>query len=242
MRQGVATALGRLDTVIAVMRHRDLRRLQIGWATFFIVDGMSLVALSVWAFGRGGGSAVGFVALARLLPGALALPFGAWAADRFSRRRVVTVVFVAMSATQAAIAVSLAAHAPGAVVYALVAIGSIAATPYRSAHLALAPLVARSPAELVAMNVTAGTLEGFATFAGPALAALALLSADPWLAVGIASAASALGVLAVSRVHVGVDPSKAARRVHDRPFEALTGGLTELRGNLDTALIVACFV
>jgi hypothetical protein len=40
-------------------------------------------------------------------------------------------------------------------------------------------LVARSPAELVAMNVTAGTLEGVVTFLGPALAALLLLRLDP---------------------------------------------------------------
>ena len=33
------------------------------------------------------------------------------------------------------------------------------------------------------MNVTAGSLEGLATFAGPALAALLLLRTDPWFVV-----------------------------------------------------------
>jgi MFS family permease len=197
------SALGRrLDAVVAVMRHRDLRRLQIGWAAFFLVDGLSLVALSVWAFGEGGTSAVGFVGLARLLPGAIALPFGAWAADRFPRRLVLTAVFISIAVTQAAIAIALARDAPPIAVYVLVGASSLAATPYRSAQLALAPLVARSPAELVAMNVTAGTFEGLVTFAGPALAALLLLATGPWFVVAVAAVACIGGLLAVAGIYV----------------------------------------
>ena len=81
-----------------------------------------MVALSVWAFDRGGGSAVGVLGLARFLPGAVALPFGAWAADRFSRRGVVTSVFLAIAVTQVLIAIALAANAPPIGVYMLVAV------------------------------------------------------------------------------------------------------------------------
>src|SRR3954463_7274010 len=232
----------RLDAVVEVMRHRDLRRLQIGWAAFFLVDGLSLVALSVWAFGEGGTSAVGLVGLARLLPGAIALPFGAWAADRFPRRLVLTGVFIAIAVTQTMIAVALARDAPPPVVYLLVGASSVAATPYRSAQLALAPLVARTPAELVAMNVTAGTLEGFATFAGPALAALLLLTTGPSFVAVAAAVAAAGGFLAVRGIRVDIDPSKAVRRSRDRPLDALLGGLTELRQNSDAAVVVACFI
>lgn len=232
----------RLDAVIDVMRQRDLRRLQLGWTAFFVVDAMSMVALSVWAFDDGGASAVGILGLARLLPGAIALPFGAWAADRFSRRRVVTAVFAAIAVTQALIAIALVAGVPAVAVYVLVAVGSIAATPYRSAQLALAPLVAATPGELVAMNVTAGTLEGLATFAGPALAALLLLTTDSWFVVGTAAAAAGAGFVAVSGIRVDVDPSKAVRRRRDRPLEAVLGGLIELRNNTDAAVVVGCFV
>jgi len=232
----------RLDAVVDVMRQRDLRRLQLGWTAFFLVDAMSLVALSVWAFDEGGAAAVGYLGLARLLPGALALPFGAWAADRFSRRRVVTSVFIAMSVAQALIAIGLMTGVQSVVVYALVAAGSIAATPYRSAQLALAPLVAATPGELVAMNVTAGTLEGLATFAGPAFAALLLVRSDPWFVVMSAAVVAAAGALSVSGIRVDVDPSKAVRRARDRPLQALLGGLIELRGNPDAAVIVGCFI
>jgi MFS family permease len=231
-----------LDAVVEVMRHRALRRLQIGWAAFFLVDGLSLVALSVWAFGEGGTSAVGFVGLARLLPGAIALPFGAWAADRFPRRLVLTAVFISIAVTQAAIAIALARDAPPIAVYVLVGASSLAATPYRSAQLALAPLVARSPAELVAMNVTAGTFEGLVTFAGPALAALLLLATGPWFVVAVAAVACIGGLLAVAGVYVDVDPSKAVRRSQESPIRALTGGVRELRENHDTAIVVGCFI
>ncbi len=232
----------RLDSVINVMRQRDLRRLQLGWTAFFMVDAMSMVALSVWAFDDGGASAVGILGVCRLLPGALALPFGAWAADRFSRRLVVTAVFAAISVTQALIAIALVTSMPAPAVFVLVAVGSVAATPYRSAQLALAPLIASTPSELVAMNVTAGTLEGLATFAGPAVAALLLLTTDPWFVVGAAAIVAGAGFVAVSGIRVDVDPSKRVRRRRDRPLEALLGGLIELRNNTDAAIIVGCFI
>ena len=242
MGHGKGALARRVVSVIDVMRSRDLRRLQLGWAAYFLVDGISMVGLSVWAFRHGGTPAVGLVGLARLLPGAIALPFGAWAADRYSRRRVVSAVFLVMTVTQVAIAVALASEGPAAVVYLLVAFNSVAGTPYRPAHLALAPLVARSPAELVAMNVTAGTLEGLVTFLGPALAALLLLTVEPWVVVAASSFAALGGLLAVAGISVGVDPSKAVRRSRDRPRDALMGGLKELRENVDMAIIVGCFV
>ena len=242
MRTLMSAVGRRFSEVVDVMTERNLRRLQLGWTAFFLVDGMSTVALSVWAFDDGGASAVGMVGLARLLPGAIALPFGAWAADRFPRRRVVTAVFVAIALSQVLIAIGLASDAPAIAVYVLIAVSSVAATPYRSAQLALGPLVARTPSELVAMNVTAGTLEGLATFAGPACAGLLLLRADPWIVVVAASVAAAAGCISVASIRVEVDPSKAVRLTRDRPLAALIGGVTELRKNTDAAVVVGCFV
>ena len=242
MGTGTRTLARRVDAVVEVMRAPNLRRLQLGWASYFLVDGISMVGLAVWAFREGGTSAVGLVGLARLLPGALCLPFGAWAADRFSRRRVVCVVLVTVTAAQAATAVALAADSPAAVIYLLAAFTSVAGTPYRPAHLALAPLAARSPAELVAMNVTAGTLEGLVTFLGPALAALLLLGVEPWVVLAVSSLAALGGLLAVAGINITIDPSKAVRRSGDGPRDALMGGLMELRHNTDMAILVGCFV
>ncbi len=242
MERGAGATARRIEAVVDVMRSRNLRRLQLGWASYFLVDGISMVGLSVWAFRHGGTPAVGLVGLARLLPGAIALPFGAWAADRYSRRSVVSVVFLAVTAVQAAIAVALAANAPAAVIYALITFNSVAGTPYRPAHLALAPLVARSPAELVAMNVTAGTMEGLVTFVGPAMGAILLLRAQPWFVLAVSSLAALGGLLSVAGLDIAIDPSKAVRRSRERPRDALMGGLLELRANVDMAILVGCFV
>jgi CheY-like chemotaxis protein/MFS family permease len=231
----------RLRPVVAVMSSSHLRRLELAWGAFFLVDGTSMVALSVWAFSDGATSAVGVLGAARLLPGALALPFGAWAADRFVRRRVVMLVFVALAVTQAAVAVALATDAPRTVVFLLVAAGSVAATPYRPAQLALVPLVARSSEELVAMNVTAGTLEGLALFVGPLGAALVLLHADPQVVIALSAAVALGGLIALAGLNLDAN-EVTARRVADKPSRALLGGVLELRANGDLAVLVGCFV
>lgn len=227
---------------MAVAREPRLRRLQLGWACFFLVDGIALVALSVWAFREGGARAVGFVGLARLLPGALALPFGAWTADRFSRRVVVTVVFAAMAAVHALLALALAADAPNVLVYALVALASVTAAPYRPAQLALVPLVARSPDELVACNVAAGTVEGVVTFLGPVVAATLLTAAGTPSVVAAAAVAAGLGLIAVAGIRVDVDPSRAVRSTPVRPVQALLGGFAVIGADRDLTVIIVCFV
>ena len=81
-----------------------------------------------------------------------------------------------------------------------------------------------------------------ATFAGPALAGLLLLRADPWVVTAAAAVAAGAGALSVANIRIGVDPSRAVRRACDRPVEALIGGITELRRNTDAAVVVGCFV
>src|SRR6516225_7306417 len=147
--RGLTHALAdQLGAVQDVFRNRDLRRLELAWGGFFVVEWASLLAVSVWAYGHGGASAVGLVGLLRMLPAAVALPFGSAVADRFPRQRVLVVIYVAQ---------------------ALLVVG-VAAAPCRPAQLAVAPVLARSPEELVAANVTQMTFEGLATLLGPALA------------------------------------------------------------------------
>jgi MFS family permease len=241
--QGLLVALRfRFAAVADVWSHAALRRLTVAWSVFFMIDAVSFVALSVWAFDRGGARAVGVVALCRLLPGAMALPVGAWAADRFSRRRVVTVVFAGQSAVLAALVVATVADASLAVVAGLVSVGGVMAAPYRPAHLAMLPLVARSPHELVAANVAGGVVEGTALLVGPVLAALLLLIGGPPASLGLALAAALLGCVVVAGVHSPSDPSVVLRQASEGPLVALTGGIRVLRVDRGLALVVGCFV
>jgi MFS family permease len=214
----------------------------MAWGAFFFVDWTSWVALTVWAFDEGGRSAVGLVTVCRLLPAAIALPIGAWAADRFPRRRVVATVFAGQAVALAALIAAVITDGPLIVVYVLVAIGGIMAAPYRPAHLAMLPLVARAAEELVAANVAAGVVEGAATLGGPALAGALLVGGGPTTVLIVAFVAGVLGLFAVLGVRPASDPSLATRRVRERPLTAVLRGFSVLRHDSSQALIVGSFV
>ena len=232
----------RLVAVVDVWSHPALRRLTTAWSVYFVIDSVSFVALSVWAFDRGGARAVGVIALCRLLPGAIALPVGAWASDRFSRARVIMLVFAGQSAVLAALVIATATESQLAVVAGLVSVSGVIASPYRPAHLAMLPLVARSPQELVAANVAGGAVEGAALLIGPVLAAVLLLLGGPPAALGLAFAVALLGCVVVARVHSPSDPSVVLRQAGEGPLVALTGGIRLLRADRGLALVVGCFV
>ena len=220
----------------------NLRRLTLAWGVFFLIDSIGLIAVSVWGFDAGGAPAVGLLAACRLLPGAIALPFGAWAADRYPRRRVAVIVFSTEAATLVGVSAAMMVDASVGVVAVIVGLSSVALTPYRPAHLALIPLAARSPDQLVAANVASGAVEGIATLAGPLLAAVLLLTAEPWVPTLTAAGAAGLGVLAVIGLHVSSDPSLAMRQQRVGVLDAIGRGFQVLGADRDQALIVGCFV
>ena len=76
------TAVRALQDVFA---SAPLRRLQLAWAGSVLGGWAYLVALGVYAYGEGGAAAVGLVGLIRMIPAAIAAPFTASLADRFSR-------------------------------------------------------------------------------------------------------------------------------------------------------------
>jgi MFS family permease len=73
----------------------------------------------------------------------------------------------------------IASDGPAALVYAIVALTTIAGTVFRPAKAALLPSLVASPAELTAANVASSTLESVGTFLGPALGGLLLAVSDP---------------------------------------------------------------
>jgi MFS family permease len=237
-----AGARHRLRVAADVWDDGNLRRLTIAWGAFFLIDSISLVAVSVWAFSAAGAGGVGLLSVCRVLPGAFSLPFGAWAADRFSRRRVAVTVFLTEAATLVGVAAAMLVDASIGVLAVIVGLSSVMLTPYRPAHLSLIPLAARSPEQLVAANVVGGAVEGIATLTGPVLAALLLAATGPWLPMLAAAGAAVAGSVAVIGLRVASDPSLAMRQHRVRMGEAVARGFRVLWRERDQALIVGCFV
>src|SRR5256886_14309430 len=91
----LAQAAGALG---AVMRNRNLRRVELAWGASIAAEWAHFVALGVFAYSAGGASAVGIAGLVRMLPAALLAPFASALGDRFRRERFLVAVAFAGSA------------------------------------------------------------------------------------------------------------------------------------------------
>ena len=68
-----ARQIGRVVAVI--FRHSELRRIQIAFSTFNGAEWAVWIAILVYAYGRGGATAAGLVALIQMIPATLFAPF-----------------------------------------------------------------------------------------------------------------------------------------------------------------------
>ena len=163
-----------LRAFAAVFHNEDLRRLELAWGGSIIGQWGYEVALAVFAYRAGGASAVGLVALVRLLPAAVVAPFAALLGDRFRRKRIMVAADLARACAMAGAAAAVFGGAPAVTVYALAAIAAVTGTAFGPAQSALLPSLARSAEELTAANATSTTLESVGFFVGPALGGLLL--------------------------------------------------------------------
>jgi MFS family permease len=158
----------------AVFRNANLRRVELSWAGTVCAYWIFIVTLGLYAYQRGGASAVGLVGLLRVLPAVVAAPFGGLLGDRYRRERVIVAINVARTATIAAASVAAFLGAPAGVVYALAAVMGLLQSIFRPTQAALLPVLARTPQELTASNLVLTTIESVGIFAGPAIGGLLL--------------------------------------------------------------------
>src|SRR4029453_3627940 len=90
------------------LRRPDLRRAQLAFGSAYASEWSLTVVLGVVAFRDGGATAVGIVALIRMLPSALIAPFATALADRVRRDRVLIWVGLIRAAAAGAAAGGMA--------------------------------------------------------------------------------------------------------------------------------------
>src|SRR5919201_709121 len=88
-----------------VAASRAMRRLQLAYAGSTTLYWAASVGTGVYAFQRGGATAVGIQLVVRMVPSGLVAPFSATLADRYDRARVM----VAADLLRVAIALAMAA-------------------------------------------------------------------------------------------------------------------------------------
>lgn len=186
----------------AVFRNPNLRRVELSWAGTVCAYWIFIVTLGLYAYDRGGATAVGLVGLLRVLPSVVAAPFGAALGDRYRRELVVVAINLARSVTIVAAAAAAFLGAPAGVVYALASVMGLLQSIFRPTQAALLPLLARSPGELTAANLVLTTVESVGMFAGPALGGLLLARAGTDTVFAITGAVFLAAAVVLVRVSV----------------------------------------
>ena len=167
-----------------VFANPGLRRVQLAYAGSSVGAYANGVTVAVYAYEHGGATAVGVVQAIRQVVAASIAPFAATYSDRFPRERVMLFSDLARVVTVGTTTALVAFHGPAVAVYAAATLTTSLGTVFRPAEAALLPLLARSPEELTAANVSSSTFDSTGVFLGPMIAAFLLAIQGPALAFG----------------------------------------------------------
>ena len=242
----------------AVLRNPALRRVELAYLGFNLTEWAIWVAILVFAYSHGGAGEVALVAVIQLAPAALVAPLAASFGDRYPRERVLLTAYLLQAATTGAMAASLLAHAPVALVYVLAAGANVAITLTRPVQAAILPSLSRTAAELTAANVAAGSIETTAILISPAVAGVVLQVFGPGPVFAGASAVSVAAALLVAGLPRTAAPDRdaagrgfratvgeavagftmLAREERPRSVVVLLGSASVLWGVLDVLLVI----
>jgi MFS family permease len=182
----------------AVLRNPALQRVELAFLGFSLTEWGIWVAILVFAYGHGGAGQVALVAVLQLAPAAIVAPVAASFGDRYPRERVLLAAYLLQAAVTGAMAASLLLDAPVVIVYLLAAAANSTITLTRPVQAAILPSLSRTPAELTAANVAAGSIETTAILIGPAVAGVVLQLLGPGPVFAGASALSLVGATLVA--------------------------------------------
>ncbi len=224
-RSSLRTSVGALAIDFT---NRDLGILGIATVLMAFATWCFTIALGVYGFEAHGAVGVGLVALVRFLPGALASPLAGLLIDRHPRRAVMLASSLACAGVLAGASVAAALDAPTAVVFCFPALFAIASCGYGPAHSALTPVLAHTPQQLSASNVSHSAMEN-AGFVMAALGTGVLLGlTSPGFVFGVATVSAALVFVFVTQVR------RDRRPAYGEDADELSGALREVTVGLRT--------
>ena len=234
--------LVRLAALRDVLWSHRLRALLLSWCGNYTADWASFVAFSVYFYEQEGLTGVGILGLVRMGAAVAAIPLASVFVDRYPRQRLLLAVQLARGSALALAAVVLVFDGTPWLVLALVALIAFCGGPYRPAHYALIPTLARSVPELVAANVGTSMFEGVAVLVGPALAGVLLAVTGPDLVVAVSAAVCFCCAALVA--WMGREPNwrRTARPQGWTPFREFAEGFRVLAREPNPRLIVGLIV
>lgn len=189
--------LAPLRALVEVFDNPDLGRVLIAWVGLSFSMWAFAITLGVYAFDVGGAAAVGVAGLVRLLPGALASPFGGLLGDRHSRRSVLLGSSLASALALAAAALAVGFGAPTWIVFALAGVYTVVSSPYIPTEGAYLPRLARTPQELSAANVAHSAMDNVGFLGGAVLTGFLLATTSTEFVLAVAAGAAVLAVISL---------------------------------------------
>jgi len=238
----VRVLLVRLAVLRDVLWSARLRALLLSWCGNYTADWASFVAFSVYFYETQGLTGVGVLGLVRMGAAVAAIPLASAIIDRYPRQRLLLAIQLARGTALGLAAVVLVLGGAPLLVLVLVALIAFFGGPYRPAHYALMPTLARSPQELVAGNVGTSMFEGVAVLVGPALAGVLLAVTGSYLVVAVSAVVSFC--CAVLVIWMGPEPNwrRGTRPQGWTPFKEVTEGFRVLAHEPNPRLIVGLIV
>ncbi len=170
----------------AILRNPALRRIEVAFLGFNVVEYGTWIAILVYANDATGPASVGVVAVAQLLPSAAYAPVAASLGDRYPRIRVLTGGYVLMAAALLGVGLAMAVGAHPLVVYPLAIVAAASMTMPRPVQAAVTPSFAETPEQLTAANGLNTIFEGLGILGGPLAAGLLMTVGSPALVFGAA--------------------------------------------------------
>src|SRR4051812_12205759 len=143
----------------ALARDRMLTRLVAAYGLFIICEYALWIVVLVFAYDRGGPTAAGVVAVAQLLPAAVAAPLFAAASDRWSPARVLLLGYLAQAGGALVMTIASATSMPDLTVYAGAVVAATFVASTRPAQTTVLPSLTRDVPALTAANVAVGWAE-----------------------------------------------------------------------------------
>lgn len=212
-----------------------LRRVEAGWLLFNASEWAVWVAILIYAYAATGPPSVGLVAVAQLVPAAIAAPLTARLGERMAPERALTLAYGVIGAAMATTGLAMALAWPPPIVYILAASVVVAYTSIRPIQVTILPALVGRAEQLTAANALSTILEGVGVLVGPLLCGIVVGVAGPaavYLGAGAATLVAGtltlrMGIAAYARAEARpTAPAEAsspeAQRHADRRISSIT--------------------